>query len=174
MKNSFMGFLAIIISVAALATSIYTVTVVNDLQSQLLNNTDDLITASDTRLEDQQSEEPNTTPSVSTHTFDESLVGDWSNGYWEMKILEDSTFYLDGADYYGQGENKFIYIGYIENNKLLAEYRVDCSLDEYLSNQEGYIKSEVFETADIVREATNSFQIQSLSNVQPSLSFRRK
>lgn len=173
MRKNILSIIAIVISVAALAASLYTINVVNDLKNMVLYDGNIQSSAIDNTDEGQQTPENETAPSVATHPFDESLVGSWSNGYWEMQILEDSTFYLEGADNYGQGENKYIYTGYIENNKVLVEYQVNCSLEEYLINQQGYERKEAFETADLVREATDSFQIHSISNVQPSLSFRR-
>lgn len=100
MKKNILSVVAIIISVIALLTNFLTLNKVNKLQEQLAypNNI-------------QETEDYSEDQSTASHSFDQTLVGDWSGTiaestlYARMKVLEDSSIIIESLE--GQ---KFIYM----------------------------------------------------------------
>ena len=159
MKNNMVAIIAIIIAIIAIFLSFFAIAKVNSIQEKIPLSTHEQ------RIDDDAEEVVN--EAIATHPFDSSLIGKWTNGYWNLEICDNSTILLDNKS---EAE---AFTGYIENNKILVEYKMNCSINEYLADPEGCDKKEFYSTADIIIEATDSFRIDRITGVQPGLSFRR-
>lgn len=128
MKNNYLSVLAIILSVVALLMNIFTLSKVNKIQEVFADPYSNEV------AEDYSGDESMTSPS-----FDNTLVGDWSGTvgtttlYVKMKVLEDSSIIIESQS----GSSEYLYTGHIEDGMTVIEHKARIDKDyDYLAEHE--------------------------------------
>lgn len=142
MKNNYLSVLAIILSVVALLMNFFTLSKVNKIQEVFADPYSNEV------AEDYSGDESMTSPS-----FDNTLVGDWSGTvgtttlYVKMKILEDSSIIIESQN----GSSEYLYTGHIEDGMTVIDHRAKIDLLE---------EHEPGDAINIYLENPNSFEME--------------
>ena len=125
------------------------------------------------------STENDSTQTIATHSFDQTLIGTWSDTEWLLTIMPDSSVYLEQLNY-GNNTKSYLsaaprlYIGYIENSAIMISYKSNVTYEEYSMNSETVEKTAYNVTVTLIREGTDSFKLKSLESQNTNYSFRRE
>lgn len=171
MKKNGISVIAIILSIIAILISALALSKINSIESKLSYTEEQSATVNE--------EETTNENNNSYHTFDETLVGSWSDTEWNLDILPDSTVLFEQIDYENRDKVSYLHnaprlqIGYIENDVILISYTANCSKEEYIANPDSVEKTPYNFTIHINREATDSFNLGRTVWTNENYSFRR-
>lgn len=151
---------------------------INSIESKLSYLEDHSVVTNEEGTSSENLPEETTNDNTPSHTFDETLVGNWTDTEWTLDILPNSTVLFELVDY-GNTTKPYLsnaphlLIGYIENETILISYISNCSKEEYNANPDSVEKTPYNIAYNINREATDSFNLGRTEWINENFSFRR-